>query len=239
MDRDDVLKLIRMSLESLNDDVHLFVNKVNEKTITAKLGAYLQGHLPEVLEQPEYFQNVPTAERFHADCEYNKHGDDAKKVLLDSEIFDFELDEFYYAPVPDIIVHQRGLGGTNLLSVEVKKDGKIDGLELLLDKMKVVGYIAPNLRYHFGIYMCLGVEDGQVAVKEAKLGTRESVDAAGAEAARNLQEECVSLINKRITKKGRLIARPHLTPAQDQEARDLCARVEEVYGLENITDQFP
>ena len=238
MNRDDVLELIRMSLESLNDDVHLLVKKVNERAITAKLGSYLQGHLPAVLEQPDYFKSVPTAERFHVDCEYNKHGDDTKKIHLDSTLVNLDTEEFYYTPIPDIIVHQRGPNGINLLSVEVKKDGELEGLEQLLDKMKVVGYIAPNLRYHFGIYLCLGVEDGKVTVKEAKFGTRERVDAADRETARQLESECVDLINKRVTAKGRMIPRPHLPPDEDHEARQLCARVEEVYGLEDITDTF-
>ncbi|MCE9564612.1 MAG: hypothetical protein K8U57_21470 [Planctomycetes bacterium] len=238
MDRDDVLKLIGMSLESLNDDVYLLEKKVNERTITAKLGAYLQRHLPTVLKRPDYFESVPTAQRFHADCEYNKHGDGAKKILLDATLIDLDTEEFYYAPIPDIIVHQRGLEGINLLSVEVKKDINPDGLERLLDKMKIVGYVGPNLRYLFGIYLCLGVKDGKVCVKEAKFAKREVVDAANKEAAWQLEVACVALLKKKVTLAGRLIPRPYLNADEDQEARKLCARVEEVYGLEDITDTF-
>ncbi len=239
MERDDVLRLIKLSLDSLNDDVHLLVKNVNERAITAKLGCYLQGHLPTVLKQPSYFKSLPTADRLHADCEYNKHGDGAKKIHLDSTLIKLDTEEFYYTPVPDIIVHQRGADGANLLSVEVKKDGALEGLELLLDKMKVVGYVGPTLRYRFGIYLCLGVMDGNVAVKEAKFGTRERIDAADREAARELESRCVSLINKRVTAKGRMIPRPHLPPDEDQEARLICKQLEEVYGLEDITDEFP
>lgn len=92
------LSRLSRSFERLFDhDGDLFergTNGVHEQTLTFRLGIYLQQEFPA----------------FSVDCEYNRRGADSKK-----------RDSAGGLIKPDIVVHQRGVAGPNLLVIEAKK----------------------------------------------------------------------------------------------------------------------
>jgi hypothetical protein len=80
----------------------------SERSISHKLAQYLEPYFPG----------------WHVDCEYNRDGADAKRLLNANLPVDFEVracDVDGATTLPDIIVHKRGRRGPNLLVVEVKK----------------------------------------------------------------------------------------------------------------------
>jgi hypothetical protein len=100
MDHDEVMNRVRAALGKLIDsDAHLLSVDVNERSITHRLGAYLQCQF----------------EGWHVDCEYNRNRADAKYLE------GWETNDTHARTVfPDIIVHHRDTAD-NLLVVEVKK----------------------------------------------------------------------------------------------------------------------
>ena len=87
------MKLERALHEFISNDIDLLCLDAHEISITHKLAEHLQ----------RQFRSLKV------DCEYNRLGDDQKKLLDDHKVR------------PDIIVHQRGRKGSNTLVVEVKK----------------------------------------------------------------------------------------------------------------------
>ncbi len=80
-------------------DSFLLKNKVNERSVSHKLGEYLQQQFPD----------------WNVDCEYNKKGDATKILDGMAECRDSLTDLVY----PDIIVHKRDTN-ENLLIVEME-----------------------------------------------------------------------------------------------------------------------
>ena len=93
-------------------DKYLLEVKINERSITHRLGLYLQDAFKD----------------WDVDCEYNRYGDDPKRLPLGSSN---RKDSVY----PDIIVHKRGVQESNLLAIEAKKMGNNDK-ELDLKKLR-------------------------------------------------------------------------------------------------------
>jgi hypothetical protein len=67
---------------------------VHEQTLTFRLAIYLQQEFPA----------------YSVDCEYNRRGADSKKRSSAGGLIK-----------PDVVVHQRGVAGPNLLAIEAKK----------------------------------------------------------------------------------------------------------------------
>jgi hypothetical protein len=86
-----------------------------------------------------YFENLFPGWR--VDCEFNKCGNDPKLASRSVE-----------SKRPDIIVHQRGERGPNLLAVEIKKQLGIDSN----DREKVRRYI-DELKYKWAVCISLQV----------------------------------------------------------------------------------
>jgi hypothetical protein len=84
------------------NDVFLLESDVHEQAIAAKLALYLTPHFPN--------HNV--------DVEYNRHGLEPKKVNLPANC----RGGGEKLILPDVIVHQRGHDGENLLVIQVKKE---------------------------------------------------------------------------------------------------------------------
>ncbi len=105
-------------LESLvHHDAFLLTNDVNERTISHRLGLYLQQALPE----------------WHVDCEYNRNHDDPK--MLDIQRRRTISDDTQATTVfPDIIVHHRNTDD-NKLVIEIKKTTSAESDEYDLRKL--------------------------------------------------------------------------------------------------------
>jgi hypothetical protein len=94
----------------LKNDFFLLQIDANERTISHRLGLYLQLLFGE----------------WHVDCEYNRNLDQPKRLEQYEEFFDQEQRVWSIAetdPItvfPDIIIHERGTRN-NLLVVEMKK----------------------------------------------------------------------------------------------------------------------
>ncbi|PWH12852.1 MAG: hypothetical protein DDG59_15285 [Anaerolineae bacterium] len=120
-------------------DPQLLEADVNERTITHKLAEYFQDEFPE----------------WHVDCEYNRRGDQVKRLRLGdwrTRPDDMEAKTVF----PDIIVHRRGTD-YNLVVIEVKKSS---GGEETKDLEKLQAFIEdPAYRYQFGLFLRIGPLD--------------------------------------------------------------------------------
>jgi len=106
MERNDVRRRLDAAVARLvHDDGYLLANNLGERCITARLAMYLQGEFPD--------HNV--------DAEYNREGDTPKRLGLEDECANYRDENGESLVVPDIIVHQRGPEGPNILVLEVKK----------------------------------------------------------------------------------------------------------------------
>jgi hypothetical protein len=137
MNREIIQNRVDEALGDLVDqDRHLLISDVNERSITHKLAIYLSNQFPE----------------WDVDCEYNRNGEDTK-LLEDDDRFKelFEIVEGNMRPddsnartvYPDIIVHRRGTD-ENLIVIELKKStnpkSKDDDIEKLRRLRHQLGY---------------------------------------------------------------------------------------------------
>lgn len=106
MDPDEVRKRLLAALQELeeNDSV-LLENDLSERCITFRLAMYLQNVFPE----------------YSVDAEYNRKGASPKTLRLPEQCANYENNDGAPFVVPDIIVHQRGPDGPNILVLELKK----------------------------------------------------------------------------------------------------------------------
>ena len=121
----------------LEKDHYLLKKKANERSITHRLGIYLQEVFPE----------------WDVDCEYNLDGDDPKRLerfidelwyeyqrlgvaLTDRELQQGTEDTTVF---PDIIVHKRGTE-CNLLVIEAKKN-PMTKRDKIRDRVKLSKYV--------------------------------------------------------------------------------------------------
>ncbi|MBI9010948.1 MAG: hypothetical protein JEZ08_01860 [Clostridiales bacterium] len=117
------------------EDKYLIDAFVNERSITHKLGCYLQ---------EEY-------DTYNVDCEYNRNILDPKSIT--KKIY-MDLTESKNI-LPDIIVHERGTNDRNHLIVECKKNNNRDYDQ---DREKLKYYTISrndNLGYDYGIFLVL------------------------------------------------------------------------------------
>lgn len=87
----------------LERDIFLLQNDVNERSISHKLGCYLQELFPD----------------WQVDCEYNRNHEDPKRLKLPIESI-LSDDTDAQTVFPDIIIHKRNTD-ENLLVIEIKK----------------------------------------------------------------------------------------------------------------------
>jgi hypothetical protein len=88
-------------------DKYLLEGDVHERTISAQLACYLK----------------PLFSEYDVDVEYNRQGLEPKAVSLSSKCDHIRGEQRIF---PDIIVHQRGPKGRNLLVIQVKKETNRD-----------------------------------------------------------------------------------------------------------------
>jgi hypothetical protein len=138
MTRTDVAERLQRAIQKLTDrDLELLRRDVNERSITHRLGTYMQEEFPE----------------WDVDCEYNRKDFNAKK--LDFYPNQSATDDTDARTVfPDIIVHKRGPAGPNLLVVEAKKikDRRQNGQDT--DRRKLRAFNGDSdLKYEHAVFL--------------------------------------------------------------------------------------
>ena len=145
MEDEKIIKFVKRSIKDiLEKDSLLFINNVNEPTISYKLGQYLQTRFKE----------------YNVDCEYNRNVEDEdlrKKIYLQSE---GEAGSIESREVrPDIIIHKRGLNTHNLCVLEIKKNTS-SSVDIEFDRTKLKAYTTDqnnNLNYQIGFLIIFTV----------------------------------------------------------------------------------
>lgn len=134
LSRHGVVARIEAALKMLfSKDFNLFQTGLHERCIAHRLAVYLE----EVFEE------------WDVDCEYNRNGEWPKQIPLQTACIR-QLRKTGRV-FPDIIVHQRGPGGPNLLAIEVKRQRQ-PGRDCDLEKL--CGYVSA-VSYSYGLYLCL------------------------------------------------------------------------------------
>jgi hypothetical protein len=124
----------------LKKDIDLLYIDVAERTIAARLAAYLQSLFPE----------------WHVDVEYNRDGHNPKKIMLPYHQ-DFNPDNTSNPTVsPDIIVHRRRTDN-NLLVIEIKKSSNKNTDEFKFDIVKLEGY-KKYLHYRVALFIIINTD---------------------------------------------------------------------------------
>ena len=138
-------------------DYYLLKNDVNERSITHKLGSYLQDIV---------------GNEYDVDCEYNKNGASEnfiKKIKASSGKCEINTEDCLLKVgkqrekciYPDIIVHHRG-SDNNILIIEVKKADNIESDKgIKYDKFKLEQYTGKDssLNYQYGVLLILGIKN--------------------------------------------------------------------------------
>ena len=125
----------------LLNDRHLLEYDVSERCLAARLSFYLQGVFPA----------------YSVDVEYNRAGQDPKRLQIPEQCANATNDKGKALVVPDIIVHRRGKDGPNALVVEMKKTTNPD--DLGCDRKRVQA-MRIQLKYQFGVLIELETRSG-------------------------------------------------------------------------------
>ena len=151
----DLHQNVRTALCALfSKDSELLRRDANERSITHKLAEHLQTQF----------------EHLDVDCEYNRHGDDVKRLAAMLPPDDTRTDCTDAKTVyPDIIVHKRGCDGSNALVIEVKKS---NGGDTSRDKRKLRMFTsslnADEFRYRYSLGMLLVFDVGSRTLGHAE-----------------------------------------------------------------------
>jgi len=134
MDKISILETAALAIDALTiGEPEIFAVDVNERSVSARLAIHLQHHFPD----------------WHVDCEYNRLGEDIKRLPRAEET---RTDETEGRTIyPDIIVHRRGKAA-NLLVIEVKKDGNDDTVRDV-EKLKGLTYPDGGYAYRCGLHL--------------------------------------------------------------------------------------
>lgn len=112
-------------------DCFLLEHHAHERSVTHKLGEYLQPEFPD----------------YHVDCEYNLHGPLPKRLLRECEGNEHEL------VYPDIVVHRRGNDDSNLLVVEAKPRRRTKVPKCDRIKLEEFTKLDGGYGYQFGLFI--------------------------------------------------------------------------------------
>ena len=131
-----IKRQLRSALEPfLLNDSYLLINDLHERSITFRLGLYLQ----------QRFRS------WNVDCEYNKEGVESKRLMtLPHHAECSKPRDDGYLVYPDIIIHRRGNQGPNLLALEMKKT--TTGGCRDCDKEKLTAYLC-ELQYRHAVFV--------------------------------------------------------------------------------------
>lgn len=125
------------SLERLlNEDGHLLKVDANERSLTHRVGIYLQQEFPN----------------WNVDCEYNRDDHEPKELWIeggDPDVYDENAQTVY----PDIVIHKRG-SKNNYLVIEFKKTSSRVGDEKDFTKLRA---FCQQLGYRHALFVELAV----------------------------------------------------------------------------------
>jgi hypothetical protein len=148
IDRESVENKLSAALSKLLErDSYLLVNNENERSISHRLGMYLQ---------EEFTQ-------WDVDCEYNRNYEAIKSLELPRTDTSFD-DTNAVTVFPDIIVHHRG-ASDNLLVVEVKKSTNRDSGNWDIQKLRAY---KDQLHYEYAVFLRLMTDTEQCGVGELR-----------------------------------------------------------------------
>ncbi len=137
MKQDQVRVIVTHALRLLlRNDAFLLEHAAHERSITHKLAEYLQQQLGS----------------YHVDCEYSKHGIEAKR--LPRHCNGSDMDRVF----PDIVVHLRGADENNLLVIEAKLTPSPDVGIPECDKIKLVEFTKPTGEYKYQLGLFIGFD---------------------------------------------------------------------------------
>lgn len=142
MSRELVTKILNHALSRLiEEQAELLDLGVTERTLSHHLARYLAQFFPE---------------GYHVDVEYNRHGEDPKRLNLPPRrALDRELRAT--TVFPDILVHKRNTNDMNLLVLEMKKPGEA----IEYDEIKLKAFRS-ELGYSHAAHIILGKDNGNV-----------------------------------------------------------------------------
>lgn len=146
MDWNQIEICLRNAIRKLRKkDSDLLQTLVNERSLTHRLGIYLEEEVNQV--EP----NV-----WHVDCEYNRYLDETKRLVVDPEPTN-SADLQAVTVYPDIIVHKRMNSGraNNLLVIEAKKGNEPSAR----DTGKLEGFVRAGNHYEYQFGMFLGFDE--------------------------------------------------------------------------------
>jgi len=148
METNEIQTGVKYALSKLLSlDGYLLEKDANERSVTHRLGLYLQQAFPD----------------WHVDCEYNRDGDVPKRLQANKQRYRSAADGESHRDTegktvfPDVIVHRRGTQKNNLknnlLVIEVKKTTSTVSDEVDLEKLDA---FIKELGYHHALFLKLG-----------------------------------------------------------------------------------
>ncbi len=237
--REVVVQLVKQSFHDLSRwDYSLLVRDVNERSVAHKFAEYLWKHFQEQMQVA--IQKAKGQRQFpdlRVDCEYNRSGDDPKRIPLTDDVLGSN-NECYYTPNPDINIHERGNNDHNFFIIEIKKETNADPPLVLLDKLKLVAYMGMPLRYAFGCFLCLGAASKAVTLVEARLmESVERLTSAKEDRDKNWEESCTLLLED-YPSPGRASLRTRFTKGDKAKAIELITQLDDLYQLKDIRSEI-
>ncbi len=128
----EVGRRVDVALENVyRDDRYLLENDLSERCIASRIAMYLQTLFPD----------------YHVDVEYNRVGMSPKRLNLPEICANYRNADGSALVVPDVIVHQRGERGPNLLVLELKKTSNPLGVDC--DRQRILAF-RKQLGYDYG-----------------------------------------------------------------------------------------
>jgi hypothetical protein len=129
-----------------DNDCGLFQFDSSERSMTHKFAEYLQ----------KEFQN------FNVDCEYNRRGAIPKTMPRDLFPNIQANDNDAKTIFPDILIHERGRQGNNLLVIEVKKSNSQNSEDNDITKLKEFTKSEGNYQYSLGLFIIFDIDNKKI-----------------------------------------------------------------------------
>ncbi|WP_321529022.1 hypothetical protein [Sedimenticola selenatireducens] len=139
--------VLRSLQRLLDEDAHLLEVDANERSLTHRVGIYLQNEFAQ----------------WNVDCEYNRDNHEPKELYLEGgnpDAYDVNAQTVY----PDIIVHERGTN-RNYLVIEFKKASSTASEEKDFAKLRA---FLGQLNYEHALFIELAVGGQGIGVSKAE-----------------------------------------------------------------------
>jgi len=141
-----IQKKVKDALKAFCREDRLLLDiNASERSISHKLAEHLQ----------KQFRHL------NVDCEYNRHRNDIKRLQFPNDSSARMNDLEARTVFPDIIVHERGNDGNNLLVIEIKKSNS--GLNHFYDYEKLKAFTSNPYHYKCGLFFLFDVEEKRLS----------------------------------------------------------------------------